>query len=489
MKTRVWCCLVALSTICCNQETDRGPLTVAAAAVGDPENGFPNPAERALFMAANRTRSDPATVKGPMSKIYAASAPLMVAYDLERSSRFHAVMLSRGHAPLMHDSPCTLKADAASSGCDGTPACGCTTGATNCGSSCSVACTAGTGPFARIAMFYPGNHGALGEIIAAGYGNPWATMDAWVGEPEGADGHRAIVTSASYGVAGFGHASDSGACYGNFEGGDFAGDKPAVALIPSAAPKPIAGSANSTFRIYATWADKSGGAPAALRAVVDGSCRDLTRELGDPKLNSTWYADVQLPAGCHSVYILGTSAAGQRAVYPQTTAFTINVGNSAACADSVAQVAASCDLGGQDAGAVDASIPADLSLVRDLATPADLTTPADLASTDLATGGGSTTPSALLTAPQNGDVIARSSRQTIRASAAAAAGRTINSVVLHWTRGTTTQDYNLAAGSPAGSYAVTLVMPASAGPRSLAVTATDSSGQSATTAPITITVQ
>jgi hypothetical protein len=381
----------------------------------------------------------------------------------------------------MHESPCTLKSDVGSSGCDGTPACGCTTGMTSCNGTCSGgACTPGTGPFDRVKLFYPGNHGALGEIIAAGYSDAWATMDAWVDEAEGADGHRQIVTSASYGVAGFGYGSDSGACYRNFTGGDFAGDKPAIALIPSAAPKPIAGNAGTTFRIYATWADKSNGAPTALRAVVDGTCRDLTRELGDPKLNSTWYADVALPAGCHSVWVLGTSAAGQRAVYPQTTAFTINVGNTAGCAESVAPPPASCEMGG---GSGDMALGPDLSLPPDLAgsAPADLSTPPDLAT-------GSTAPTVALTAPKAAENVRGGSRYTVRATAAASAGRTIRSVVLHWTRNGATSDYQLGATTPAGSYAITLTMPTATGPRTLAITATDSAGQATTTAPIDIAI-
>jgi len=100
-----------------------GPVTTEEESLGDPENGYPTNYERALFMAANRTRSDPSTVKGADSKIYPAAAPLTLAYDLERSSRFHATMLSKGHAPLMHPSPCTLVAGVGSSGCDGTPSC------------------------------------------------------------------------------------------------------------------------------------------------------------------------------------------------------------------------------------------------------------------------------------------------------------------------------------------------------------------------------
>src|SRR5947208_495178 len=95
-----------------------------SAGVGEQQNGFPSRFERALFMAANRARSDPAQVKGPSSTIYAPQPPLVLQFDLSRSARFHAVMLENGMAPLMHNSPCTLKTDVGTSGCDGHPACG-----------------------------------------------------------------------------------------------------------------------------------------------------------------------------------------------------------------------------------------------------------------------------------------------------------------------------------------------------------------------------
>src|SRR5207245_990483 len=146
----------------------------------------------------------------------------------EHSARFHATMLDKGHAPLMHPSPCTLKTDVATSGCDGDPACGCTTGM-SC-NSCGT-CAAGTDPGTRIKYFHPQGFG-WGEIIAAGYGDPWKTMDGFVDEPDGDDGHRSIVTSGSYGVVGFGHAEGAAAqCYQNFDGGDFSSEKPAFGKI------------------------------------------------------------------------------------------------------------------------------------------------------------------------------------------------------------------------------------------------------------------
>ncbi|HEX4459683.1 MAG TPA: hypothetical protein VIA18_17010, partial [Polyangia bacterium] len=151
------------------------PEGQSTAAIGEQQNGFPNAWERATFMAANRARSDPSTVKGASSMIYPAQPPLGLNYDLERSSRFHSTTLETGMAPLMHESPCILNSNVGTSGCDGTPSCACTTGMTcnTCGT-----CTAGTAPFDRIKLFYTA--GGNGEVAAAGYGDPWGVMDGWV---------------------------------------------------------------------------------------------------------------------------------------------------------------------------------------------------------------------------------------------------------------------------------------------------------------------
>jgi hypothetical protein len=445
-----------------------GPVTTESESLGDPENGYPSPYERALFMAANRTRSDPSTVKGTDSKIYPAAAPLTLAYDLERSSRFHSTMLSKGHAPLMHPSPCTLVAGVGTSGCDGTPSCGCQGGVT-CNTCDSSACAAGTDPGTRIQAFYTGANRGWGEIIAAGYNDAWSTMDAWVDEPSSADGHRQIVTSGSYGVVGFGHASDATACYRGFDGGDFAGDKPAVPLIASAAPKPIAGAAG-TFRVYATWADKTGGAPAALRAVVDGACHDMQKELGDPTLNATYYADVPLAGGCHNVFVLGTAASGASAAYPTTTAFTINVGGAASCPDSVPQPVASCG-GGTPPPDMSSGPAGDMAMggAPDLATPPP---PPPV-----------TGPSVTLTAPADGASYTLGSTVRVQATASASATR----VVANWTRFGYTSTYPLTLAN--GVWTLALQVTQRAGTRTISVTATDAAGRTATTPSVSIDVQ
>ena len=334
---------LALAALVCGCGVSSG-VGSAAQAVGEVDNGYPSPAERAMFMAANRARSDPSTVKGAQSTIYPAQAPLVFHKDLGRSSRFHATTLETGMAPLMHPSPCTLKTDVGTSGCDGNPSCACTTGATC--NSCST-CPDGTDPFVRIQYFYA--PGGSGEVAAAGYQDPWSVMDGWVDEAAGQDGHRMIVDGGGYGLVGFGHAGGTaGACWSTFDVGDFASAKPTPAKIASAAPKPYAGDAG-TFRVYATWNDPAGGAPMDLSVSVDGKCAAMQKELGDPKLNATYYADVPLTAGCHPVFVVGHDAGGMRWAYPTTTAFTIAVGGGS-CAVEMAQPASDCDAGNPGGG-------------------------------------------------------------------------------------------------------------------------------------------
>jgi hypothetical protein len=322
---------VALLLIGCSAPT----VSEFQQGLGEQKDGFPNRWERALLMAANRARSDPSTVKGPASAMYPAHAPLTLDYDLARAARFHATTLETGMAPLMHNSPCVLKSDVGTSGCDGKPECACANGQTC--NSCGT-CAPGTDPFQRVAYFYRGQ--AAGEIAAAGYGDPFRTMDGWVDEPAGADGHRSIVNSGA-GVVGFGHAEGTqGACWDAFDVGDFGADLPAIAKIASAASNPIGG-AGGSYQIYATWSDPA-GAPRSLSAVVDGKCLSMAKELGDEKLNATYRASTSFAVGCHSIYILGADSAGARALYPTTTAFTVVIG-SGACAEEVAQPPADCD--------------------------------------------------------------------------------------------------------------------------------------------------
>jgi hypothetical protein len=345
-STLVLSSLAAVAALGCGVPVDdpTARAGVIAQAIGEPMGGFPTPEERMGIMAINRARSDPATVKGPKSTIYPARPPILWDYDLSRSSRFHAINLRTSHVSLMHSSPCRLNANVGTSGCDGTTNCACAAAVgQSCQNCANVAAVnnCGTDTFTRIGYF---SRFATGEVAAAGYSDAWAVVDGWVDEPAGADGHRTnlLDQGITSNVMGFGQTTGQ-ACWSSFTVSD-SGMQQGLAIppIPSASPKPSAPAAG-TVRFYAAGAD-AGGAPGNFNVVVDGKCSAMQLELGDPNLNSAWYSDVQLGAGCHSWWVLGTDGRGGRQTYPTTGALNVSVGGAGCGNDWSAQApAADCE--------------------------------------------------------------------------------------------------------------------------------------------------
>src|SRR5579871_1305319 len=324
-------------------------------AIGEPTGTFPSPEERLGVMLINRARSDPTTLKGPQSQIYPARPPILWSYELSQSSRFHATNLQLAKVTLMHTSPCTLKANVASAGCSGDPACGCATPVPQMCAACAnvpAVNNCGTDTFTRIGYF-TANTGtsATGEVGAAGYGDEMQTVNGWVDEPAGADGHRRnlLDVGITSNVMGFGHAGSG--CWSTFDFSD-SGMHNGLALprLPTGAVFPTGGGAGS-YAFYATWNDPSKGAPQSIDAVVDGNCVAMARELGTDTPNATYKANAQLAAGCHTYWFLARDAGGTRATYPTTGAVTISVGGVACGGLWVAQApGASCEgaMGGSD---------------------------------------------------------------------------------------------------------------------------------------------
>ncbi|HVT10095.1 MAG TPA: hypothetical protein VHO67_21690, partial [Polyangia bacterium] len=334
------------------------PLSERTGAIGEPSNGFPSPLERLGLMAINRARSDPETVKGASSASYPARPPVIWSLPLNQSSRFHAMNLRLSDVTLMHDSPCPLKTDVASSGCNGDPSCAC---ATPVGSACAmcakVAATSngcGTPIATRLGYFVAATNVKFsGEVAAAGYADPIATVNGWMDEASGSDGHRRNLTDqgVTSNTMGYGHASGMPACFSTFDvsdSGNITGA--AIPKIPTAAVSPASGNAG-TYTFYATWADPAHGAPSSLNVVLDGACVAMTRELGTDTLNATYKATAPLAAGCHQYAIAGTDASGAAAAYPTTGMLTISVGATACSADFVAGDAASCSADGGSSSA------------------------------------------------------------------------------------------------------------------------------------------
>src|SRR6185312_6149249 len=328
-------------------------VTQVQEAVGEPTNGFPSALERLGLMAINRARSDPETVKGSGSASYPARPPVIWSLALNQSARFHATSLELGDVTLMHTSPCTLNTDVAQSGCTGDPSCACATPIPSMCAMCAQAPaenSCGTDPFVRIGYFTSGSGiSATGEVAAAGYGDPIATVNGWMDEAAGSDGHRMNLTDQGItsNTMGYGHATGTKECYSPFDISDSGNMKNAtIPKMPTAAVTPVSGNAG-TFTFYATWNDPSLGAPSAINVVLDGTCSPMTLEIGTDKLNATYKATATLAAGCHTYWILATDASGSRVTYPTTGAYNIPVGSSGTCTgDYLATApAASCDSG------------------------------------------------------------------------------------------------------------------------------------------------
>ena len=268
---------------------------------------------------------------------------------LNQSSRFHATNLELADVTLMHTSPCTLKADVATSGCNGDPSCAC---ATPVPSSCAMCAkveainTCGTAIATRLGYFTSGTNVTwTGEVAAAGYGDPIAVVNGWMYEAAGSDGHRMNLTDQGItsNTMGYGHATGTKECYSPFDVSDSGNIKnTTIPKIPTAAVSPAGGAAGA-FTFYSTWADPSLGAPASINVVVDGACTVLTHELGTDTLNATYKGTATLAAGCHNYYVLARDASGTAVTYPTTGAITLAVGSSTCSSDYLATApAASC---------------------------------------------------------------------------------------------------------------------------------------------------
>ncbi|HEY6475824.1 MAG TPA: hypothetical protein VI456_04530 [Polyangia bacterium] len=350
MRRLVFCLVLVAGCL----SPEGAPVTERSGAIGEPTNGFPSALERLGLMAINRARSDPATVKGPQSTIYPARPPVIWSLALNQSARFHTTTLELGDVTLMHSSPCTLNTDVATSGCSGDPACACATAIpSSCAMCAQVAAenTCGTAWNTRVGYFTAGAGISItGEVAAAGYKDPMATVDGWMDEAAGSDGHRTNLTDQGItsNTMGYGHATGTKECYSPFDVSDSGSIKGAtIPKMPTAAVTPPSGNAG-TFTFYATWADPSLGTPGSINVVLDGACTAMTLELGTDTLNATYKATATLAAGCHTYWILARDASGGRVTYPTTGAYDIPVGGGTTCSgDYVATApAGSCDSAG-----------------------------------------------------------------------------------------------------------------------------------------------
>jgi len=333
-----------------------------ARAQGVPVGGFPNWQERTLWVFVNRDRADPQTALAPCidgggcpdAMCYKTPLPPL-AYDvrLGHSARLQPTILAENNVPLMHPSPCLLKADIGETypdECDGGTDCVCQT-AVQCSSprdgpgsgsadagycSCSED-TSDTSkfedPFARIALFAPGSS-AYAENLAAGQPDPMNVESGWLnedctccptfacvslecpGNTGSTNGHRANLltnpnTLNSIGLGAV--ATPAGDCYGGpdvtyYWGQDFAFFRSAgVQELVAGSHFPQSG---TSLTFYANWFDPQGGAPSKATVVIGSESHAMTLDRGDAG-NATYAYAATLPANsCRPYTFAFTDSSG-----------------------------------------------------------------------------------------------------------------------------------------------------------------------------------
>ncbi len=321
--------LAVLATACSPDRAEDAQVGTSRAAVGEPENGFPNWDERVILVWTNRARSDPqadlATCSGCAEKAcYTPKPPLKWSYVLTRSARFHSANQT-SCGKMTHDSSCTLVSDIGDlyqpGSCDGSASCACVGGGPPCECDSPNACT---GTWSRIGMF--GGSGSGENVAGGGLGNPTGRFYAWLHEtyddPDNCafdygpptNGHRwNILTNSGPGL-GVG-------CAGGYCTQDFGGPASDARKIYGGVHDPKTG---EVFDFRANWYDPTGGAPQQAMVNVGGSCYPMSLERGVDESNATYLLEAHGVAGCDHYYFVFKDSEGTWVTYPENGSFGIN---------------------------------------------------------------------------------------------------------------------------------------------------------------------
>jgi MYXO-CTERM domain-containing protein len=228
-----------------------------------------------------------------------------------------------------HTSICTVADDIAATypaQCDGSAACACVGGVSQCMPECSAA-------MSRVGKFGV-QYG--GEIIISST-TPQISFYSWLFEDAKGDAncgftlmnaHRFLLLTGGDAV-GFGASN-------GFTVGDFG--SPGVAhKIPSGTHWPREG---TSVEVWANWYDFA-GAPQKARVNVDGICTDMQLARGTPD-NAAYTVMLDgLAPGCHRYYFQFVDGAAQPVTYP--TAGSLAIGPADACPDFSDERPKDCD--------------------------------------------------------------------------------------------------------------------------------------------------
>jgi hypothetical protein len=280
----------------------------AFAGYGDVSGGLPSWRERQILVLTNACRMAPRQYRDAYvgnypildSARYPSVAPLFLSGRLNAAAHAHALDMGDTCGTMAHNS------------CNG------------------------TSWDARIKSYYTASS-TIGENIAVGNADPFATMNQWIMDtPQGSsqpaadfswcklstgdstrcDGHRSNIMNKQYRELGTGYAYGAHASVRNhhFWVQDFGGGKPPVS-------NPIVGGTHfmretgkTTF--LANYWDQSSKAPLDASVFIDGQKTGLTLAMGTANMG-TYQAALARGAACRIYYFLFTDGSGGSWRYPE----------------------------------------------------------------------------------------------------------------------------------------------------------------------------
>ncbi len=319
-------------------------ILIAVAIAASPAGALtPRVEEAAVAALTNLARADRSTLCAACEAIDPktdcaawgapeARSPLRYAVAAAEAARFHSRHMH--DAPcFQHDSCCTLERKSDGSvGCADAP--------------CSVCMSRdecpGTGTHQRYVLLgYPEQ---AGENIAAGQLSPLEVTCGWMNST----GHRENILRPEFDAIGLGRYDAPSSCMPTYWTQAFGVER---------RPMPTG------LTVAGAWVGRAGGLVAVpggnvtavahvasssaltVRAVIDGRCHDLPRTLGGPQ-SALHAAEATLAPGCHQIWFLATSEAGERHLFPEGGAMALGVGE-ASCPEPSERLTADCD--GDDA--------------------------------------------------------------------------------------------------------------------------------------------
>ncbi len=277
-----------------------------AAGYGDPVDGFPSDAERALVLWTNAARVAPLDFTGDYksggcslddfsSDEKKAKDPLYIDLALTEAARYHSDDM-RTNGCFQHES------------CDGTDT------------------------WTRIGRFYKDSAGAMGENIAYGSTDArYMVMSMWMCSESG---HRANIMSGDFNEMGGGVSKDY--MTQDFANGELREGNP-----------PLRVAAEYEGDVLADWG--AGEAPATLELWVDGESTLMQLEYGEAA-RGIYAAPIDAEA-CAPWSVTWTTRDGESGTFPENGAFLAD-----GC-DEEYDASASSGASGDDAGDDEASDP------------------------------------------------------------------------------------------------------------------------------------